>query len=47
MEVFPKEVIDKLKYYVYLYSDPRDDKIFYVGKGKNNRVFQHLKDKFK
>lgn len=45
MEVFPKEVINKLKYYVYLYSDPRDDKIFYVGKGKNNRVFQHLKDK--
>ena len=45
METFSKEVIEKLKYYVYLYSDPRDNKIFYIGKGKNNRVFQHLNDK--
>lgn len=31
-----------LKSYVYLYIDPRDDAIFYVGKGKRNRHFAHL-----
>lgn len=40
---FSKEVIKKLKYYVYLYSDPDTNEIFYVGKGKGNRVFTHLK----
>lgn len=44
MDKLPKEVLEKLKYYVYLYSDPRDNKIFYVGKGKNNRVFHHLNE---
>lgn len=39
---FSKSTIEKLKYYVYTYSDP-DTKIpFYVGKGKGNRVFNHL-----
>jgi len=33
------------KYYVYLYIDPRDKSIFYVGKGQRNRVFSHLADK--
>lgn len=32
-----------LKYYVYLLVDPRDGKIFYVGKGVKDRVFNHLK----
>ena len=36
----PKE----LKYYVYLYIDPRNNEIFYVGKGKGNRCFSHLKE---
>lgn len=45
MNHFPKNVIDNLKNYVYIYSDPITDKIFYVGKGKGNRVFDHLKDK--
>lgn len=27
--------------YVYLLVDPRDNTIFYVGKGKGNRVFSH------
>lgn len=27
-------VAAKLGFYVYLYVDPRDDKVFYVGKGK-------------
>ncbi|HIO04524.1 MAG TPA: GIY-YIG nuclease family protein, partial [Gammaproteobacteria bacterium] len=33
-----------MKYYVYLLLDPITDEIFYVGKGKGNRVFSHLKD---
>lgn len=41
---FSKEVINKLKYYVYMYSDPETDEIFYVGKGIGNRVFSHLID---
>jgi len=41
----PKEVQKKLGYYVYALVDPRDDKIFYVGKGTNNRAFDHLKGK--
>jgi len=41
---FSKEVINKLKYYVYTYSDPVTNEIFYVGKGKGNRVFHHLTD---
>lgn len=41
---FSREVIDKLKYYVYIYSDPDTNEIFYVGKGIGNRVFSHLTD---
>ncbi|MFG0247693.1 MAG: hypothetical protein ACF8OB_02310 [Phycisphaeraceae bacterium JB051] len=45
MEKFPPKVIEQLKYYVYLYIDPRTDKPFYIGKGNRNRVFDHLNDK--
>lgn len=38
------KVIEKLGYYVYLYINPLDNSIFYVGKGKGNRVFAHLDD---
>jgi uncharacterized protein len=41
---FPKSIHDQLKYYVYLYIDPRDDSVFYVGKGNGNRAFAHLGD---
>lgn len=39
---FSKGTIEKLKYYVYLYSDPDTKDIFYVGKGQRNRCFDHL-----
>lgn len=38
----PPEVADKLGWYVYLYVEPRDDSVFYVGKGKGQRVLAHL-----
>ena len=41
---FSPAVLNELKYYVYLYSDPVTGEIFYVGKGKGNRVFAHLDD---
>lgn len=39
---FTKDVCKTLGHYVYLYVDPRTNKVFYVGKGVNNRVFSHL-----
>ena len=42
--MFPHAVLSKVGIYVYLYRDPRDGKIFYVGKGKGQRAFQHLSD---
>ena len=41
---FPQNIISKLGYYVYIYIDPRNNEIFYVGKGKGNRCFSHLSD---
>jgi len=38
----PPEVASRLGYYVYLYSDPRNGKPFYVGKGQGSRVLVHL-----
>lgn len=43
--MFPRAVVSKVGIYVYLYRDPRDGKVFYVGKGKGQRAFQHLADK--
>lgn len=34
-----------LRFYVYLYLDPRTGKPFYIGKGTGERVLVHLKDK--
>jgi len=44
-ERFQPHVSAKLKYYVYIYRDPSNGAIFYVGKGKGNRAFMHLHDK--
>ncbi len=33
------------RWYVYLYIDPLNKSVFYVGKGKENRVFDHLADR--
>lgn len=44
IDEFPKAIHEKLKYYVYLYIDPRDNAIFYVGKGNGNRAFAHLNE---
>lgn len=41
---FSQVVQEKLNYYVYIYIDPRDNSIFYIGKGKGNRAFSHLQD---
>lgn len=34
----------KIGNYVYALRDPRDGKIFYIGKGRENRLFDHFKD---
>lgn len=41
---FSKDVMDQIGYYVYRLIDPRDGQTFYVGKGKGNRVFNHVND---
>lgn len=41
---FNQRTIESLAYYVYALIDPRDNRIFYIGKGKGNRIFQHAKD---
>jgi hypothetical protein len=40
---FPPDVADKLKTYVYRLIDPRNGDTFYVGKGRGNRVFAHIR----
>lgn len=40
---FPSEIKNKLGYYVYRLIDPRNGETFYIGKGKNDRVFHHIK----
>lgn len=42
-EGFPPGVAEKLKTYVYRLIDPRNGETFYVGKGKGNRVFAHIR----
>jgi hypothetical protein len=47
LDRFPQETIDKLGNYVYRLIDPRNGNTFYVGVGKGNRVFDHVKGAIK
>ena len=43
MNKFSDKTIEELGYYVYSLTDPRNNKIFYIGIGCGNRVFNHSK----
>ena len=43
IEAFPPEVIQELKTYVYRLIEPRNGETFYVGKGRSNRIFAHIR----
>lgn len=43
-EITP-DVANSLGYYVYAYVDPRDESVFYIGKGVGSRATDHLLDK--
>ena len=45
--MFTSEVIEQLQYYLYRLIDPRIGQTFYVGKGKENRVYAHINDALK
>jgi hypothetical protein len=41
---FSRIVEEKLGWYVYALIDPRNNRLFYIGKGKDSRVFAHAAD---
>jgi len=40
--MFSQSVKEQLKFYVYFLRDPRNGRVFYVGKGQGNRIFNHV-----
>lgn len=45
--MFDERTQKQLGYYVYMLIDPRNKKPFYVGKGHENRVFDHINNAVK
>src|SRR5574344_2263819 len=41
-ESFDELQQQQLGFYVYMLIDPRNNRPFYIGKGVNNRIFDHL-----
>jgi uncharacterized protein len=41
---FSRQVQEKLGWYVYLLADPRNQQVFYVGKGRGDRAYAHALD---
>lgn len=44
MEYFSNKTKEELGYYVYCLVDPNDNKIFYIGEGSGDRVFNHARN---
>lgn len=45
--MFNQATIEQLGFYVYSLTDPRTNKVFYIGKGCGQRIFMHVQDALK